>query len=80
LQNVILDGYREIRQVVHWGKKISTWGPRKLKLYKISKLKEDLIKEYIWRFRTILKSELNAKNKIATIGALAVPVLRFGLA
>ena len=26
----------------------------------------------------ILKSELNAKNKITAIGALAVPVLRYG--
>jgi hypothetical protein len=27
----------------------------------------------------ILKSELNAKNKIRAIGALAVPVLRYSL-
>jgi hypothetical protein len=29
------------------------------------------------RLRMILKSELNAKNKITAIGALAVPVLRY---
>jgi len=45
-----------------------------MKLYKISKLKEDWKKEYTWRFRRILKSELNVKNKIAATGALAVPV------
>jgi hypothetical protein len=28
----------------------------------------------------ILKSELNAKNKVTAIGALAVPVLRYNLA
>jgi len=29
------------------------------------------------RLRMILKSELNARNKITAIGALAVPVLRY---
>ena len=29
------------------------------------------------RLRMIVKSELNAKNKTAAIGALAVPVLRY---
>jgi hypothetical protein len=39
-------------------------------------MKERLKQEYIRRLRMILKSELNAKNKITAIGALAVPVLR----
>jgi hypothetical protein len=38
-------------------------------------MKERLKQEYR-RLRMILKSELNARNKIAAIGALAVPVLR----
>jgi hypothetical protein len=40
-------------------------------------MKERLKKEYTRRLRMILKSELNAKNKITAIGALAVPVLRY---
>jgi hypothetical protein len=39
-------------------------------------MKERLKKEYTRRLRRMLKSELNAKNKITTIGTLAVPVLR----
>jgi hypothetical protein len=38
---------------------------------------ESLKKEYTRRLRMILKSELNAKNKIRAIGALAIPVLRY---
>jgi hypothetical protein len=40
-------------------------------------MKERLKHEYIRRLRMILKSELNARNKITAIGALAVPVLRY---
>jgi hypothetical protein len=40
-------------------------------------MKERLKQEYRRRLRTILKSELNARNKITVIGALAVPVLRY---
>jgi hypothetical protein len=40
-------------------------------------MKERLKQEYRWRLRMILKSELNARNKITAIGALAVPVLRY---
>ena len=39
-------------------------------------IKDRLKKEYSRRLRMILKSELNARNKITSIGALAVPVLR----
>jgi hypothetical protein len=39
-------------------------------------MKGRLKQEYRGRLRMILKSELNARNKIAAIGALAVPVLR----
>jgi len=40
-------------------------------------MKERLKKEYTKRLRMILKSELNAKNKIIAIGALVVPVLKY---
>jgi ElaB/YqjD/DUF883 family membrane-anchored ribosome-binding protein len=40
-------------------------------------MKERLEQEYRKRLRMILKSELNARNKITAIGALAVPVLRY---
>ena len=40
-------------------------------------MKESLKKEYTKRLRMILKSDLNAKNKIIAIGALVMPVLRY---
>jgi hypothetical protein len=40
-------------------------------------MKERLKKKDTRRLRMILKSELNTKNKITTIGALAVPVLKY---
>jgi hypothetical protein len=40
-------------------------------------MKERLKQEYNRRLRMILKSELNARNTITEIGALAVPVLRY---
>jgi hypothetical protein len=43
-------------------------------------MKEKLKKEYTKRLKMMLKSELNAKNKITAIGALAVPVLRYSFA
>jgi hypothetical protein len=44
-------------------------------------MKDRLKQEYNRRLRMILKSELNARNKITAIGALEVPVLRcsFGI-
>jgi len=44
-------------------------------------MKERLKQEYSRRLRMIQKSELNARNKITAIGALAVKVLRcsFGI-
>ena len=40
-------------------------------------MKERLKQEYSRRLRIILKSELNARNKIKAVGALAVPILRY---
>ena len=42
-------------------------------------MKEQLQQEYRRTLRMIVKSELNAKNKITAIGALAVLVLRYSL-
>ena len=42
-------------------------------------MKERLKQEYSRRLRMILKSELNARNKIIAIGAPAVPVLRYSV-
>jgi hypothetical protein len=41
--------------------------------------KEGLKKEYIWRLRLILNTELSAENKMQATGSLAVPVLRSAL-
>jgi len=40
-------------------------------------MKERLKQKYNRRLRMILKSELNARNKITTTGALAIPILRY---
>ena len=40
-------------------------------------MKERLKQEYRRRLRMIMKSELNARNKITTRGDLAVPILRY---
>jgi hypothetical protein len=40
-------------------------------------MKDRLKQEYNRRLRMALKSELNARNKITAIGALAVRVLRY---
>jgi hypothetical protein len=41
-------------------------------------MKDRLKHEYNRRLGMILKSELNTRNKITAIGALLVPVLRYG--
>ena len=40
-------------------------------------MKQRLKQEYGMRLRMIIKSEMNARNEIAAIGALAVPVSRY---
>jgi hypothetical protein len=42
-------------------------------------MKEILKNKCTRRRKMMLKSELNAKNKITVIGTLAVPVLRYSL-
>ena len=40
-------------------------------------MKERFKQEYSSKLKMLLKSELNARNKITAIGALAFPVLRY---
>ena len=42
-----------------------------------SKMKEKIRKEYNRRVRSILRTELNGRNKIETINSLAVPVVQY---
>jgi hypothetical protein len=46
-------------------------------MYTASYYERLLKQEYNRRLRMILKSELNARNKITAIGTLAVPILRY---
>jgi hypothetical protein len=66
--------------------KYKSWNREKRKVYlgieeiediQHQQMKERLKQKYNKRLRMILKSELNARNKITAIGALAVPVLRY---
>ena len=41
------------------------------------KMKVNIRKEYKRRIKLVLKSELNARNKIAAINTLAVPVILY---
>ena len=41
------------------------------------KMKVKVMKEYKRRIKLLLKSEMNARNKIATINTLAVPVILY---
>lgn len=42
-----------------------------------SKMKEKIRKEYYRRIKLVLKSELNAKNKIDSINCIAIPVVQY---
>jgi hypothetical protein len=52
----------------------STWGLGKSEGIQ---QQQRLEMEYTRRSRVILKSKVNAKNKITAIGALAIPVLKY---
>jgi hypothetical protein len=75
-QNLVVDINREIQELEQ-GKTYKYLGNEESDDIQHQQMKERLMKEYTRRLRTILKSELNAKNKITAIGALAVPVLRY---
>jgi hypothetical protein len=70
-QNLVTDINREIQ-----GKTYKYLGIEESEGIQHQEIKVILKLEYR-RLRMILKSELNARNKITAIGALAVPVLRY---
>jgi len=71
-QNLVIDINREIQELEQ-GKTYKCLGIEESEgIHK--QMKERLKQEYSRRLRMILKSELNARNKITAIGALDVPV------
>jgi len=74
-QNLVIDINREIQELEQ-GKTYKYLGIDESEGIQHQQMKERLKREYRRRLRMILKSELNARNKITSIGALAVPVLR----
>ena len=75
-QNLVIDSNREIQESEQ-GKMYKYLGTEEGEGIQHQQMKERLKQEYNWRLQMILKSELNARNKITAIGALAVPVLRY---
>jgi len=75
-QNLVIDINREIQNFEH-GKTYKYSGTEEGEGIQHQQMKERLKQEYNGRLRMILKYELNTKNKITAIGALAVPVLRY---
>ena len=76
----MIDATREIQELEQ-GKTYKYLGIEEKDGIQHQQMKERLQQEYRRRLRMILKSELNAKNKITAVGVLAVPVLRhsFGI-
>jgi hypothetical protein len=74
--NLVVDINREIQELEQ-GKTHKYLGTEESDGIQHQQMEETLKKEYARRLRMILKSELNAKNKITAIGTLAVPVLRY---
>jgi hypothetical protein len=77
-QNFVIDINREIQQLEQ-GKTYKYLGIEEDEGIQHQQMKERWKQEYNRRLRMILKSELNVRNKITAIGALAVPVLRYSL-
>ena len=77
-QNLVIDINREIQELEQ---RKTYLGIEESEGIQHQQMKERLKQEYSRRLRMILKSELNDRNKITPIGALAVPVLRdsFGI-
>jgi hypothetical protein len=75
-QNLVIDSNREIQELEQ-GKTYKYLGFEESEGIQHQQMKDILKQEYNRRLRMILKSELNARNKITVIGALAVPVLRY---
>ena len=72
----MIDTNRVIQEIEQ-GKTYKYLGSEESEGIQHQQMKERLKKEYNGRLRMILKSELNTRNKITAIGALAVPVLRY---
>jgi hypothetical protein len=72
----VIDINREIQELEQ-GKMYKYLGIEESEGTQHQQMKERLKQEYRRRLRMILKSELNPRNKITEIGALAVPVLRY---
>jgi hypothetical protein len=68
----VIDINREIQELEQ-GKTHKYLGIKESEGIQYQQMKERLKQKY----RRILKSEVKARNKIAAIGALAVPVLRY---
>ena len=75
-QNLVIDINREIQELEQ-RKTYKYLGIEESEGIQHQQMKERLKQEYRRRLRMILKSELNARNKITAIGALVVPVLRY---
>jgi hypothetical protein len=75
-QNLVIDINREIQELEQ-GKMYKYLGTEESEGIQHQQMKERLKQEYRRRLRMILKSELNARNKITAIGALAISVLRY---
>ena len=76
LQNLVIGTNREIQELEE-GKTYKYLGIEESEGIQHQQMKERLKQEYSRRLRMILKSELNARNKITANGALAIPVLRY---
>jgi len=76
LQNLVINFNREIQELEQ-GKTYKYLRIEESEGIQHQQIKEILKQEYSRRLRMMLKSELNARNKITAIGALAVPVLRY---
>jgi len=74
-QNLVININREIQELEQ-GKTYKYFGIEEGEGIH-QQMKERLKQEYNRRLRMILKSELNPRNKITAIGALAMPVLRY---
>jgi hypothetical protein len=75
-QNLVIDINREIQELQQ-GKAYQYLGIQESERIQHQQTKGRLKQVHSRRLRMILKSEMNAKNKITAIGALAVPVLRY---
>ena len=75
-QNLVIDTNREIQELEQ-GKTYKYLGIEESEGIQHQQMKERLKQEYSRRLRMILKSELNAKNKITATGALVIQVLRY---